>query len=126
MPAPIYLDHNATAPMLPEVADAVREASLRYGGNPASQHEAGRQARRALESARERIGELLGARTTGGDADRVIFTSGGTESNNLALTGLLQRAGSSPTPASAPPPRLITSFLEHPSIAACAEHLSLH
>ena len=60
MNASIYLDHNATAPILPAVADAVREASLRYGGNPGSQHEAGRRARRALEDARERIGELMG------------------------------------------------------------------
>ena len=70
MPAHIYLDHNATAPMLPEVADAVREAALRYGANPASQHEPGRQARRALETARESIGTLLGAQMTGRDADR--------------------------------------------------------
>ena len=49
----IYLDYNATTTQLPEVADAVREASLRYGANPGSQHEPGRQARRALEEARE-------------------------------------------------------------------------
>ena len=76
--APIYLDHNATAPLLSEVADAMREASLRYRGNPASQHDAGRQTRRALEQARLRIAEILGARTTGMDADQLIFTSGGT------------------------------------------------
>ena len=66
MNEPIYLDHNATTPLLPEVADAVREASLRYTANPGSQHEPGRQARRALENARERVGELLGASMTGG------------------------------------------------------------
>jgi len=127
-PAPIYLDHNATAPLLPEAADAVRDAALRYPGNPASQHQSGREARRALEAARERIAELLGAQTSGTTADRVIFTSGGTEANNLALTGLLQRAGSSPTPtpSSHPPPRLIISPLEHPSVAACANHLAQH
>ncbi len=121
-PAPIYLDHNATAPVLPEAADAVRDAALRYGGNPASQHEAGRTARRALEAARTRIGELLGAQVAGMDADRVIFTSGGTESNNLALTGLLRAGGFIPPI----PIRLIISPLEHPSIAACAEHLQQH
>lgn len=84
---PIYLDCNATAPMLPEVVEAMRDAALRFVGNPASQHEFGRQARRAVEAARERIGQLLGARTTGLDADQVIFTSGGTEANNLALRG---------------------------------------
>jgi cysteine desulfurase len=87
--ASIYLDHNATAPILPEVADAVRAAALRYCGNPASQHQAGREARRALETARWRIGEILGARTVGMDADEIVFTSGGTEANNLALRGLL-------------------------------------
>ena len=81
---PIYLDHNATTPILPEAADAVREASLRYGANPESQHEPGRQARRALEAARERIAEVLGASAD----DRIVFTSGGTESNNLAIAGL--------------------------------------
>ena len=119
-PPPIYLDHNATAPILPEVADAVRDAALRYPGNPASQHEAGRQARRALEAARERIGEILGARTAGMDADQIIFTSGGTEANNLALHGL-HKAGDG---IAGPPPRLIISPLEHPSVARTAESLA--
>jgi cysteine desulfurase len=120
MPAePIYLDHNATTPILPAAADAVREASLRYGANPASQHELGRQARRALEAARARLAELLGAAPD----DRVVFTSGGTEANNLAISGLAQRAGSSPTPASPAPDHIIISGLEHPSVARAAEHL---
>jgi cysteine desulfurase len=117
---PIYLDNAATTPMLPAVAEAMREASLRYGANPASQHELGRLARRALESARSRIAEILGA----GPDDQLIFTSGGTESNNLALTGLSKRAGSSPTRGSASPPRLIISPLEHPSVARVADHLA--
>jgi cysteine desulfurase len=127
---PIYLDHNATSPMLPEVAEAVREASLRYAGNPASQHEPGRQARRALESARESIANLLGAQTAGREIDQLIFTSGGTESNNLALKGLmLLDSIKQPRPSlvgagAATDIRLITSSLEHPSIAACAEHLA--
>ncbi|TWU29913.1 cysteine desulfurase family protein [Bythopirellula polymerisocia] len=103
----IYLDHNASAPMLPQVADAIREASLRFGANPASQHRAGQDARRALENARERIAELLGGKTTGMDADRLIFTSGGTEANNLVLAGML---------ASLAPGHLITSAIEHPAI----------
>jgi cysteine desulfurase len=126
--AAIYLDHNATTPILPEVADAMREAALRYHGNPASQHDAGRQARRALEQARIRIAEILGARTTGMDADQLIFTSGGTESNNLALHGL-QRAGGFNPPAheaTSPPvhSRLIISAIEHPSITRTAEALA--
>ncbi len=118
--APINLDHNATTPTLPEVADAVREAALRFPGNPASQHELGRQARRAVEAARERIGEILGVRTTGMDADQVIFTSGGTESNNLALTGL-HKAGDG---IAGPQSRLLISAIEHPSIARPAEYLA--
>jgi cysteine desulfurase len=138
---PIYLDHNATAPMLPEVADAVREASLRYGGNPASQHEPGRQARRALETARDHIAELLGA----APADRLIFTSGGTESNNLAVTGLTiqpralpgrsttvdadvaaKRRPSNPRPEAGAErfPHIVISPLEHPSVARTADHLA--
>ncbi|MBA3480753.1 MAG: cysteine desulfurase [Pirellulales bacterium] len=130
-PPPIYLDHNATAPILSEVAEAVRDAAIRYPGNPASQHELGRQARRALEAARQRIGELLGARTAGMDADQVIFTSGGTESNNLALHGLHKAATGGRGPLhkagdaiADPPQRLIISALEHPSIARTAEHLA--
>ena len=137
----IYLDHNATTPLLPEVADAVREASLRYHANPGSQHEPGRQARRALEQARQRIGELLGARTTGMNADRVIFTSGGTEAANLAIFGLLsaphpplalasslQRAGPqtpNPTQPNPAPPKkhFLTSTLEHPCILEAAAQL---
>ncbi len=72
-------------PDLPEVADAMREAALRYHGNPASQHDAGRRAggpRAGPPSHRRRSSA---ARTTGMDADQLIFTSGGTESNNLAL-----------------------------------------
>jgi cysteine desulfurase len=130
-PPPIYLDHNATAPILHKVAEAVRDAALRYPGNPASQHEPGRQARRALESARQRIGDLLGARTTGMDADQIIFTSGGTESNNLALHGLHKAATGGRAPLNragdgiaAPRPRILISPLEHPSIARTAEHLA--
>ena len=113
----IYLDHNATAPLLPEVAEAIQEASLRYVGNPGSQHEAGRQARRALENARERIGELLGAHVHGQRPDRVFFTSGGTEANNLALLGLLRGS------AEVRPGRLVISSVEHPSVAEPAAQL---
>ena len=112
----IYLDHNATTPILPEVADAVREASLRYDGNPGSQHEPGRQARRALEEVRERTGAILGARQGGVHADQVLFTSGGTEANNLALFGL---AASQSTP----PGQLVVPAIEHPSIVEPAAEL---
>ena len=111
----IYLDHNATTPVLPEVADAVREASLRYSANPASQHSAGRQARRMLEATRQRVAQLLGAKTSGMDADRVIFTSGGTEAANLAIFGLVgaTEAGG----------HFVTSGIEHPCVIQAAEKL---
>lgn len=122
MPEPIYLDHNATTPILPEVADAMHECWQSTWANPASQHEFGRRARRVLEDARDRIGELLGA----SPADRVVFTSGGTESNNLAIRGMLGRAGASPLPAGAedgPARYVVLSAIEHPSITTIADQL---
>jgi cysteine desulfurase len=119
----IYLDCNATTPVLPEVVEAMRACYAEPYLNPASQHEFGRRARRRLEDARERIGELVGAKTTGRDADQVIFTSGGTEANNLAVRGLLfakARAGASATPGA----RIVTSKLEHPSITALTDELA--
>ena len=92
----IYLDHNSTTPLLAEVAEAMAPWQTTEFGNPASQHAIGRKARTALEDAREAIGHLLGARPTGQAADRVIFTSGGTEANNLALLGLAQHGGDRP------------------------------
>jgi cysteine desulfurase len=98
----IYLDNNATTPALPAVWEAMRPYLADAYGNPASAHRAGRRARQALEDARERIATLLGAQP-----DEVIFTSGGTEANNLALFGL----------AGDPPGHLIASPIEHPSVA---------
>ena len=120
MSSHIYLDHNATTPILSEVADAVREASLRHGANPGSQHEPGRQARRALEEARHRVGELLGARMEGMAADRVIFTSGGTEAANMVLFGLLANSKVSATA----PLRFLTSAIEHPCILEATKQLA--
>src|SRR5262249_14124702 len=74
---PIYLDHNATTPLLPEAWEAMRAAPA---GNPSSAHSAGRKARQALEDAREKVAALLGA-----FPDEVTFTSGATEANNLAV-----------------------------------------
>lgn len=109
----IYLDHNATTPMLPEVIEAMAQC-LRDGyGNPASSHQPGRKARRLLEAARTRIGELLGAQLDGTSADRVIFTSGGTESNNLAVRGLATQS----------PAHGIISVIEHPSVEGPAQAL---
>jgi len=84
----IYLDHNATTPIHPEVVEAMARAWRDGHANPASQHQAGQKARRVLEDAREEIAALLGADVTGPRPDRVIFTSGGTEANNLAVLGI--------------------------------------
>lgn len=98
----IYLDNNATTPLLPAVWDAMRPYLTEVFGNPASAHTAGRRARRALEDARESIASQLGAL-----ADEVLFTSGATEANNLALFGLCGE----------PPSHLLASPIEHPSVA---------
>jgi cysteine desulfurase len=117
----IYLDHNATTPVFPEVVEAMRACWSEPYLNPASQHEFGRRARRVLEDARERIGELLGAAPT----DRIIFTSGGTEANNLAIRGLLTRGCG--IYIESPPPdvstHLIMSAAEHPSVTALVKQL---
>jgi len=81
MRRPVYLDHNATTPVQPAVAAATSEA-LATVGNPSSVHGFGRAARARLETAREQVAALVGARPA-----QVVFTSGGTEANNLALTG---------------------------------------
>jgi cysteine desulfurase len=104
----IYLDNNATTPMLPAVWEAMRPYCLDHAGNPASSHSAGRLARQALEDARERVAHLLDA-----PPDEVLFTSGATEANNLAILGL----------SGAAPAHLVTSPLEHPSVAEPLQRL---
>jgi len=79
---PVYLDHAATTPMLPEAIDAMTEELAQFG-NPSSLHNAGRRARRVVEESREQIAAAYGARPS-----EVVFTSGGTEADNLAVKGL--------------------------------------
>jgi len=115
---PIYLDNNSTTPIDPRVVEAMTRAWRDCGANPASQHSPGRKARRMLEDAREGILELLGAKTGGMDADQLVFTSGGTEANNLAILGLASIFSEAPSRN----PHIIISPIEHPSvIAAVAE-----
>ena len=97
MSALVYLDHNATSPLRPAAFDAMVEA-LRAGGNPSSVHGAGRKARAIVDNARREVASLVGARTT-----ETIFTSGGTEANNLALAGAGRR-------------RVLVSAIEHDSV----------
>ncbi len=108
----IYLDHNATTPL-----DArVREAMLPYLGgpyaNPSSQHRMGRAARDAIETARGQVAALVGA-----DPGEVIFTSGGTEANNLAVKGVA---------LAAPQGRLLHSAVEHPCVVEPMRALAAH
>lgn len=117
----IYLDHNATTPLLPEVAEAMRECYAAPYYNPASQHEYGRRARRLLEECRERIAALLGAELGRAPRDQLVFTSGGTESNNLAIRGLTGGGGDSTKPAETP--HLIVSAVEHPSVTSLVVHM---
>src|SRR5258708_22189228 len=104
----IYLDWNATTPLHPDVVTAKGEAARAAWANPASQHRAGRAAKALVEHAREAIAALVGL-----SARDVIFTSGGTEANNLGLFRPFAGAGGT----------LVTSRLEHPSVTAVAELL---
>src|SRR6059058_1265954 len=79
---PIYLDHAATTPVREEVFEAMKPFFGPRFGNPSSTHRWGREARAALDEARERVGRCLGARP-----DEICFTSGGTEADNLAILG---------------------------------------
>ncbi len=81
----IYLDHNATTPLLPDVLAEMQRVAATADGNPGSRHAAGRRARQVLEGAREEIAAVLGAQPT-----EVTFTSGGTEATNMALRGFAQ------------------------------------
>jgi len=110
---PIYLDYNATTPLLPEVVDAMMPFLRDHFGNPSSAHALGRTAREAVEKARGQVAALLQC-----DADEVLFTSGGTESNNLAIRGVTE----------ALPDRrhVVTSIIEHPAVAAPCSWLERH
>lgn len=105
----IYLDHNATRPLLPEVVAAMTLAMASAWGNPSSLHRVGRAARSALDDAREAVA-LLG----GQHARDVVLTSGGTEANNLGIARLFPDFRG----------LLVTSELEHPSVLSCAEALA--
>jgi cysteine desulfurase len=102
-PTSIYLDYNATTPLDPEVLEAMRPFFL-TAGNAESRHSFGRSARRAWESAKETVARILGAEPT-----ELIFTSGGTEANNLAVFGL---AGAESSPG-----HVVASPIEHPAIS---------
>jgi cysteine desulfurase len=104
MTSTIYLDHNSTTPVDAEVLDAMLPYLCEQFGNPSSGHQLGRSARVAVDRARSQVAALIGAR-----AGKVIFTSGATESNNLALKGIV---------AKIPKCHVITTTIEHKSVLA--------
>src|ERR1700742_2068459 len=111
-----YCDHNATAPLRPACRDAIAHA-LTVTGNPSSVHTHGRAARAIVEEARDRVARLVGA-----NADQVIFTSGATEANALALWGAVEGAiDQGETEKVARITRLFVSAIEHSSVLKTAE-----
>jgi len=102
----VYLDNNATTPIDPAVLDALHEVFRDVYGNPSSIHREGQTARRRIEEARESVASLLGAA-----AREVIFTSGGTESNNTAIFGAARH-------------HIVTTAIEHPSVLEPVEELA--
>ena len=115
-PDPVYLDHAATTPMLPEVLAAMTEQLTRVG-NASSLHASGRAARRAAEQSRERLAEALGARPS-----EVLFTAGGTESDNLAVKGLFWARRQ----ADSRRRRIVVSPAEHHAVLDSVEWLAKH
>ncbi|MDB5307265.1 MAG: cysteine desulfurase [Gemmataceae bacterium] len=109
--SPVYLDHNATTPLLPEAWEAMRPVMEEAFGNPSSAHQMGRRARQALEDAREQVAALLGA-----SPDEVTFTSGATEANNLAVFGLTSPTHSGGSRPPLAPGHILASPLEHPCV----------
>ena len=108
---PVYLDYNATTPLTPEVIEAMLPFLEKHFGNPSSSHPYGNITRQAVEVARRHVANLIHA-----NAHEIVFTSGGTESNNLALRGAanaLREEGN----------HIITSAIEHPAVIEVCNHL---
>jgi len=110
---PIYLDYNATTPVLPEVVDAMLPYLREHFGNPSSSHVYGRRAQAAVDRARQQVAGLIGC-----DASEIIFTSGGTEANNLAIRGV--------TEAREDRRAVVTTVIEHPATAQPCAWLERH
>lgn len=108
MPEPIYLDHAATTPVRPEVLEAMVPFYGPRFGNPSSTHRWGRDARVALDEARERVANCIGARS-----DEICFTSGGTEADNIAILGAWRARRKEGRNA------IVTTPIEHKAVLAC-------
>src|SRR5271169_4241353 len=111
-----YLDHAATTPMLPESIAAMTE-ELAQLGNPSSLHNAGRRARRVVEESREQIADAYGARPS-----EVVFTSGGTEADNLAVKGLYWARHAAGTRRR----KVLVTAIEHHAVLDSAQWLASH
>jgi cysteine desulfurase len=108
---PIYLDYNATTPVDPQVAEAMQPFLTEHYGNPSSNHRLGRTTRDAIEQARMHVAEVLHCQT-----DEIVFTSGGTESNNWAIKGVAFANRDKGN-------HIITSQIEHPAILEVCRYL---
>lgn len=106
----IYLDHNATTPLARELERPMLQAARELFGNPSSSHRLGREARRLIDESRERVAALLGCQAT-----NVVFTSGGSEANSLAILGSAK--------AHNKPGHVITCATEHPAVLAAVDDL---
>ncbi len=106
---PIYLDHNASTPLLREVIEAMTPYLRQGFGNPSSSHWYGQKSRAAVEKARDQVAALLNCHS-----EEIIFTSGGSESNNLAIRGIAEQY---------PGGHIITSAIEHPAVLAVCKYL---
>ena len=111
MDDPIYLDYNATTPPAPEVIEAMVPALRELWGNPSSVHAYGQRARRAVERAREQVASLLGCHT-----DEVVFTAGGTESDNAAIVGVAEALADRGR-------HLVISAIEHAAVGEACRYL---
>jgi cysteine desulfurase len=111
MPRPVYLDYNATTPVAPEVAEAIRPFLHEAFGNPSSSHAFGQRARDAVFQARQEVAALIG-----GASGEIVFTGCATEANNMALLGVAAKA-----PAGRR--HLVVSAVEHPAVIQPALHL---
>jgi cysteine desulfurase len=105
---PIYIDHNATTPVHPAVVEAMLPFLREHFGNPSSGHVYGQRAKRAVDHARQQVASLLACQP-----DEILFTSGGTEANNLAIRGGLELSSSRR--------HIVTSTVEHPATARPCE-----
>lgn len=109
----IYLDHNATTPVRPDVLREMMPYLQGRFGNASSFHAPGQAAREAVEQARRRVADLIGA-----EPREIIFTSGGTEADNLAIRGTVERAAQGKRR-----PHIVTSAIEHPAVLNTCQHL---